>query len=49
VTLHSEFTRRRIDAIANQTNEFGALARKLAAEAAEPIREQVAKTFHVAV
>ncbi len=49
VTLQGEFTRKRIDALADQTKEIGALAQKLAAESAEPIKEQVARTFHVAV
>jgi len=49
VTLQGEFTRKQIEAITDQTKEIGALARKLAAETAEPIKEQVAKTFKIAV
>lgn len=49
VALQSEFTRKQIDAITGQTKEIGALAQKLAAETAEPIKEQVAKTFKIAV
>ncbi len=49
MTLQGEFTRKQIDAITDQTKEIGALAQKLAAESAEPIKEQVARTFHVAV
>ncbi len=49
VALQGEFTRKRIEAIADQSKEIGALAQKLAAETAEPIKEQVAKTFKIAV
>ena len=49
VALQGEFTRKQIDAITDQTKEIGALAQKLAAETAEPIKEQVAKTFKIAV
>ncbi len=49
MTLQGEFTRKQIDAITDQTKEIGALAQKLAAETAEPIKEQVAKTFKIAV
>jgi len=49
VALHSEFTRKQIDAITGQTKEIGALAQKFATETAEPIKEQVAKTFKIAV
>ena len=49
VTLQSEFTRKRIDAITGQAKEIGTLAQKCATETAEPIKEQVAKTFKIAV
>lgn len=49
VTLQGEFTRKRIEAITDQGKEIGALAQKLATETAEPIKEQVAKTFKIAV
>ncbi|MGD0561698.1 MAG: TIGR01841 family phasin [Roseiarcus sp.] len=49
VALQGEFTRKQIDAITGQSKEIGALAQKLATEAAEPIKEQVAKTFKIAV
>jgi len=49
VTLHGEFARKQIDAITDQAKEIGALTQKFAAETAEPIKEQVAKTFKIAV
>ncbi|MGO9769256.1 MAG: phasin family protein [Roseiarcus sp.] len=49
VALQGEFTRKQIDAITGQTKEIGALAQKLASQTAEPIKEQVAKTFKIAV
>lgn len=49
VALNGEFARKQIDAITEQTKEIGALAQKVAAETAEPIKEQVAKTFKIAV
>ncbi len=49
VALQGEYTRKQIDAITDQTKEIGALAQKLAAETAEPIKERVAKTFKIAL
>jgi phasin len=49
VALQSEFARKQIEAIAGQSKEIGALTQKLAAETAEPIKEQVAKSFNIAV
>lgn len=49
VTLQGEFARKQLDAMSDQTKQFSALAQKLAAETAEPIKEQVAKTFKIAV
>ena len=46
---NGEFARKQIDAITGQTKEIGALAQKVATETAEPIKEQVAKTFKIAV
>ena len=48
VTLHGEFARKRLEAATDQTKQLGALAQKLATETAEPIKEQVAKTFKIA-
>jgi phasin len=48
VTLQSEFARKQIDALTGQTKEIGALAQKVATETAEPIKEQVAKSFKIA-
>jgi phasin len=49
VALQSEFARKQIEAVTGQSKEIGALTQKLAAETAEPIKEQVAKTFNIAV
>jgi phasin len=49
VTLQGEFTRKRLEAMTDQTKELSALAQKLAAETAEPIKGQVAKTLRIAV
>jgi len=49
VTLQGEFARKRLEAMTDQTKEISALAQKLASETAEPIKEQVAKTFKIAV
>jgi phasin len=49
VTLQGEFTRRRLEAMTDQTKEIGELAQKLASQTAQPIKEQVAKTFKIAV
>ena len=49
VALQNEFTRKQIEALAAQAKEIGALAQKTMTEAAAPIREQVAKSFRIAV
>lgn len=49
VTLQGEFTRKRLEAMTDQTKEIGELAQKLASQTVEPIKEQVAKTFKIAV
>ncbi len=49
VTLQGEFARKRIEAITDQTKEISALAQKVAGETTEPLKEQVAKTFKIAV
>lgn len=49
VALQGEFTRKQLEAITDQSKEIGVLAQKLAAETAEPIKEQVAKSFKIAV
>ena len=49
VELQGEFARRRIDAVADQFKEIGALARKVAADSVAPISEQVVKAFRLSV
>jgi len=49
VSLQSEFTRKQLEALTAQAKEFGALAQKVATDSAAPIREQVAKSFKIAV
>ena len=49
VTLQGEFTRKRLEAMTDQTKEIGELAQKLASQTVEPIKDQVAKTFKIAV
>jgi len=49
MTLQGEFTRKRLEAMKEQTKEFGALAQKVAQESVEPIKAQVSKSFHIAV
>jgi phasin len=45
VSLHSDHATKRVEAFAAQAKEFGALAQKIATDAAEPLKSQVAKTF----
>ena len=49
VALQSEFTRKQVDALAGQTKDIGALAQKTVTSAIEPIKDQVAKSFKIAV
>ena len=49
LTLQTEFTRKQVETIASQTKEFGALAQKAVANAVEPLKEQAARSFKVAV
>ncbi len=48
-TLQTEFARKQFETIASQTKDFSALAQKAMADAVEPIKGQVAKSFRVAV
>jgi phasin len=48
-TLQTEFARKQAETIAGQSKDFGALAQKAMADAIEPIKGQVAKSFRVAV
>ncbi|HEY1945296.1 MAG TPA: TIGR01841 family phasin [Roseiarcus sp.] len=49
VTLQSEFARRQLEAMTDQTKALSELTRKLAVETAEPIKQQVAKSFRISV
>jgi phasin len=49
LTLQTEFARKQVETIATQTKDFGALAQKAVADAVEPLKEQAAKSFKVAV
>ena len=49
ITLHTEFARKQVETITSQTKDFGAMAQKAMADAVEPIKEQVAKSFKIAV
>jgi phasin len=49
IALQSEFARKQVDAITSQVKDIGALAQKTMTEASEPIKEQVAKSFKIAV
>ncbi len=48
-TLQTEFARKQLETITGQTKDFSALAQKAMADAVEPIKGQVAKSFRVAV
>jgi phasin len=49
ITLQTEFARKQVETITSQTKDFGALAQKAMADAVEPIKEQVARSFKIAV
>ena len=49
VALQSEFARKRVDAVSMQFKDLGALAQKAMVDSIEPVKEQVAKTFKMAV
>jgi phasin len=49
IALQTEFTRKQVETITSQTKDFGAMAQKAMADAVEPIKEQVAKSFKIAV
>ena len=49
VALQSEFARKQVDAVTVQFKDLGALTRKAMVETIEPIKEQVAKSFKIAV
>jgi phasin len=49
ITLQTEFARKQAETITSQTKDFGAMAQKAMADAVQPIKEQVAKSFKLAV
>ena len=49
VAMQTEFARKQIEAVTGQAKELGALAQKVANDAAAPIKVQVAKSFKIAV
>src|SRR5208283_4001835 len=49
IALHAEFTRKQVETMTGQTKDIGALTQKAMTEAVEPIKEQVAKSFKIAV
>jgi phasin len=49
ITLQNEFARKRVETMTSQTRDLGALTQKALADAVEPIKEQVAKSFKIAV
>ena len=49
VALQSEFARKQVNAVSAQFKDLSALAQKTMIETIEPVKEQVAKTFKIAV
>jgi phasin len=49
ITLQTEFARKQVEAITGQAKDFGAMAQKAMADAVEPIKEQAARSFKLAV
>lgn len=49
IALQSEFARKQVDALSGQTKDIGALAQKTVSETIEPFKDQVAKSFKIAV
>jgi phasin len=49
VTLQTEFARKQVETITGQSKDFGALAQKAMADAVGPIKEQMARSFKLAV
>ena len=49
VALQSQFARKQVETMTAQAKDIGALAQKAMTETAEPIKEQVAKSFRIAV
>ena len=49
VTLQTEFARKQVEAVSVQVKDLGALAQKTMIETIEPVKDQVAKSFKMAV
>ena len=49
ITLQTEFARKQVQTMTSQGKDIGALTQKAMADAVEPIKEQVAKSFKIAV
>ena len=49
ITLQTEFARKQVETITSQSKDFGALAQKAMADAVGPIKDQMAKSFRIAV
>jgi phasin len=49
IALQTEFARKQVETFTSQTKDLGALTQKTMADAVEPIKEQVAKSFKIAV
>ena len=49
IALQSEFARKQVETMTSQSKDIGALTQKAMADAVEPIKEQVAKSFKIAV
>ena len=49
VALQTEFARKQVETLTSQSKDLGALTQKAMADAVEPFKEQVAKSFKIAV
>lgn len=49
ITLHTEFAHKQVETITGQAKDFGTLTQKAMANAVEPIKEQAARSFKLAV
>jgi phasin len=49
ITLQTEFARKQVQTLTSQSKDIGALTQKAMADAVEPIKEQVVKSFKIAV
>jgi phasin len=49
ISLQTDFVRKQVETITGQSKDFGALAQKAMAGVVEPIKEQVARSFKLAV